>query len=149
MTSDTTRHRAIAAVRSRADEENTSVVSILVDQIQDLSRAQRDQGERLASVTTLMTGQSEQLKTIASNVELIRSHTSECPARSGWLALTNTVQDLKTTQEEITKQLAPNPDGPISIIPLKIKGKQLSPIIQILAAIATAIGAGLAGYLAK
>jgi hypothetical protein len=32
---------------------------------------------------------------------------------------------------------------------LKIKGKQLSPIVQVIAAIATAIGAGLAGYLAK
>jgi hypothetical protein len=150
MTSDTIRHRAITAIRSCADEENTGVVSILVDQFQELSRSQRDQGERLASVTTLMTSQSEQLKSIASNVELIRSHTAECPARAGWVPLVATVQELKTTQEVINKQLvSSSPDGPISIIPLKIKGKPLSPIVQIIAAIATAIGAGLAGYLAK
>jgi hypothetical protein len=154
-TPDTTRHRNVAALRSRADEENTGVVSILVDQFQELSRSQRDQGERLASVATSMAIQNDQLRTIAANVELIRAHISECPARSGWTPLLANVRDLQILQAETAKapkDLKPtgyDSSGPVSIIPLKIKGRQLSPIVQILTAIATAIGAGLAGYLAK
>lgn len=142
----------MAALRSRADEENTGVVSILVDQFQELSRSQRDQGERLASVATSMTIQNEQLRTIAANVELIRAHIGECPARSGWAPLVSSVRDLQILQAEnakAPKATSYDGSGPVSIIPLKIKGRQLSPIVQILTAIATAIGAGLAGYLAK
>jgi hypothetical protein len=151
-TPDTTRHRNVAALRSRADEENTGVVSILVDQFQELSRSQRDQGERLASVATSMTIQNEQLRTIAANVELIRAHIGECPARSGWAPLVANVRDLQILREDSNKPAKTTSytaDGPVSIIPLKIKGRQLSPVVQIITAIATAIGAGLAGYLAK
>ena len=150
-TPETSRHRNVAALRSRADEENTGVVSILVDQFQELSRSQRDQGERLASVATSMTIQNEQLRTIAANVELIRAHIGECPARSGWAPLVANVRDLQILREDPKppKTASYTADGPVSIIPLKIKGRQLSPVVQIITAIATAIGAGLAGYLAK
>jgi len=138
----------------RADED-TSVTSILVDQMADLSRSQRDQGEKLASLQTSMMNQSEQLRIIAANMELIRSHFTECPARSGWESTSTAVRELQHTQAETGKVLAKanlkptSPDSGSHSLPPKGRGPKISPtferVLYALAAIGSAIGAYLAG----
>jgi hypothetical protein len=141
----------------RDGEETTSVTSILVDQMQDLNRSQRDQGEKLASLATSMNTHGEQLKAIAVNMELIRAHFSDCPARSGWESISTAVRELQHTQTETGKVLAKAnlkptvPDSGTHSLPPKgfTKGPKISPtferILYALAAVGSAIGAYLAG----
>jgi hypothetical protein len=123
----------------------------------DLSKSQRDQGERLASLKTSMDNQGEQLKAIATNMELIRAHFSDCPARAGWEGMSTAVRELQHTQIETGKVLAKAnikptiPDSGTHSLPPKgfARGPKISPtferIIYALVALGSAIGAYLAG----
>jgi hypothetical protein len=125
--------------------------------MQDLNRSQRDQGEKLASLATSMSSQGEQLKAIGINMELIRAHFSDCPARSGWESISTAVRELQHTQTETGKVLAKAnlkptvPDSGTHSLPPKsfAKGPKISPtferILYALAAVGSAIGAYLAG----
>jgi hypothetical protein len=104
-----------------------------------------------------MSSQGEQLKAIGINMELIRAHFSDCPARSGWESISTAVRELQHTQTETGKVLAKAnlkptvPDSGTHSLPPKgfAKGPKISPtferILYALAAVGSAIGAYLAG----
>jgi hypothetical protein len=104
-----------------------------------------------------MSSQGEQLKAIAINMELIRAHFSDCPARAGWESVSTAVRELQLTQKETGKVLAKanvrptDPEtGLTSFMPKAFKrGPKISPmferIIYALVALGSAIGAYLAG----
>jgi hypothetical protein len=144
----------VASTR-RADEELSGVQSILVDQMKDLSRSQRQHGEKLASLSTTLAAQTDQIRSVANAVEAIRLHISECPARAGWYPLATKVTEIQAANTATTKMLAkanlvPNsPDsGPLSLMPKK-RLKGLSPLAERLIYVAAAIGAAAAGYMAN
>lgn len=139
----------------RADEDTSGVTSILVDMVKDVTRTQREHGEKLAVVSTTINQQTTQLQGVAASLEIIKTHIAECPARPGWEPLAAAVAELKNAQASTTKLLHkaniknPSDDSqPFSIIP-KNRKPVLSPVVERILYIAAAIGAAAAGYLAN
>jgi hypothetical protein len=128
-----------------------------VDQLQDLSRSQRDQGERLAALSTNLSNQGDQLRAINANIDLIRAHFTDCPARSGFESIATSVRELQQSRSDTDKLLnrsgikynTPDSQPGTSLIPkfaLNNKGK-MSPLMQALIYVLIAAGSAAASWL--
>jgi hypothetical protein len=139
----------------RRPDEDTSVTSILVDQLQDLSRSQRDQGERLAALSTNLGNQNEQLRAINANIDLIRTHFTDCPARSNFESLATTVRELQAARVDTDKLLSKSgiryntsDSSPgTSLIPKFNSKAKMSPLMQTLIYVLIAAGSAAASWL--
>jgi hypothetical protein len=131
------------------------VTSILVDQLQDLSRSQRDQGERLAALSTNLSNQNDQLRAIHVNIDLIRAHFTDCPARSNFESLATTVRDLQAARVDTDKVLSKSgirrttsdSDHGTSMIPKFNSKPKMSPLMQTLIYVLIAEGSAAASWL--